>query len=90
MKVADLDAWADEYVGSYHALARNDFAFFRQLIHPEMLWGWWTDEVARELSRFYRDLIGGRRPKLALMAPPQPRQILDYSRFHRLDRRQGS
>ena len=71
MKVADLDAWADEYVGSYHALARNDFAFFRQLIHPEMLWGWWTDEVARELTRFYRDLIEGRRPKLALMAPPQ-------------------
>ena len=49
----------------------TDFGLFRQLIHPDMHWNWWTDEVARELNRFYRDLKEGRRPKLALMAPPQ-------------------
>jgi hypothetical protein len=67
----DLDAWADRYVGTLYALARDDFGLFRQLVHPDMLWGWWADEVARELNRFYRDLSEGRRPKLALMAPPQ-------------------
>jgi hypothetical protein len=61
----NLDAWADEYAGTLYALARDDFGLFRQLIHPDFLWGWWTDEVARELQRFYLDLRDGRRPKLA-------------------------
>src|ERR1051326_2179113 len=67
----DLDRWADGYVAALCRMARNDFGVFRQIMHPEMLWGWWTDEVARELTRFYRDLTQGRRPKLVLMAPPQ-------------------
>jgi predicted phage terminase large subunit-like protein len=67
----DLDAWADEYASTLYALALDDFSLFRQLIRPDMLWSWWTDELARELHRFYRDLKAGRRPKLALMAPPQ-------------------
>ena len=67
----NLDAWADEYFRTLFLLARNDFVLFRQLIHPELHWNWWTDEVARELNRFYRDLKEDRRPKLALMAPPQ-------------------
>jgi predicted phage terminase large subunit-like protein len=67
----DLDAWADDYAGTLYVLARDDFGLFRQLIRPDMLWSWWTDELARELHRFYRDLKAGRRPKLALMAPPQ-------------------
>jgi hypothetical protein len=40
-------------------------------MHHDFVWNWWTDELARELHRFYRDLRAGRRPKLALMAPPQ-------------------
>ena len=67
----DLDAWAEIYVAALYALALNDFGLFRQLIHPDMLWNWWLDEVARELTKFYRDLIAGRRPILALTAPPQ-------------------
>ena len=67
----DLDAWADDYVGALYVMARDDFGLFRQLIHPDMHWNWWTDEVARELNRFYLDLKEGRRPKVALMAPPQ-------------------
>lgn len=51
--------------------ASQHFGLFRRLIHPDLLWGWWLDEVARELEQFHDDLIAGRRPKLALMAPPQ-------------------
>jgi predicted phage terminase large subunit-like protein len=80
MKLA-LDAVAEDYAGSLYALARNDFGLFRQLIHPDMHWNWWTDDVARELNRVYRDLKEGRRPKRALMAPPQHGKttaILDF------------
>lgn len=61
----------EDYFGQFCDRARNDFATFRRIIRPNMLWGWWTEEVARELMQFYRDLVDGRRPKLALMAPPQ-------------------
>ena len=67
----DVDAWANEYAGTLYALAPHDFGLFRQLIRPDMLWGWWPDELARELHHFYLDLRAGRRPKVALMAPPQ-------------------
>jgi predicted phage terminase large subunit-like protein len=80
MKI-DLDIWADEYAGALYALARDDFGLFRQLIHPDMSWNWWTDDVARKLQRFYLDLKAGRRPKVALMAPPQHGKtttILDF------------
>jgi predicted phage terminase large subunit-like protein len=61
----------EELAESYRAEARENFAVFRRHIRPDMLWGWWTEEVAQELQRFYRDLTEGRRPKLALLAPPQ-------------------
>jgi predicted phage terminase large subunit-like protein len=51
--------------------ARDRFADFRRLMRPGMLCGWWTQEVAQHLQQFYEDLRAGRRPKLALMAPPQ-------------------
>ena len=62
---------ADLYIRNLQFRARDDFATFRQLMRPNMIWNWWTEEVARELQRLYRDLTEGRRPKLALMAPPQ-------------------
>ena len=61
----------DLYVRQLQLRARNDFATFRQLKRPTVVWGWWIEEVARQLMRFYRDLLAGRRPKLVLMAPPQ-------------------
>jgi hypothetical protein len=51
--------------------ARRDFRTFRRLLNPDMLTNWWTDEVSGHLQQFYKDLIEGKRPKLALMAPPQ-------------------
>lgn len=40
-------------------------------MNPGMKTNWWTDEVSKHLQEFYADLIEGKRPKLALMAPPQ-------------------
>jgi hypothetical protein len=31
----------------------------------------WYGSQAYELQRFYEDMLAGRRPKLAIMAPPQ-------------------
>jgi predicted phage terminase large subunit-like protein len=53
------------------AQAREQFWAFRRVMRPEMIWGWWVEEVALELQRFYDDFRAGRRPRLALMAPPQ-------------------
>ena len=61
----------DEAIKLLWARGREDFAIFRRLMHPKMCWGWWTQEVSEELQRFYVRLKLGRRPKLALMAPPQ-------------------
>jgi predicted phage terminase large subunit-like protein len=57
------------------------FWAFRRCIRPTMKLGWWQHEVANELQRFYRHLINGERPKLALMAPPQhgkTEQVTDF------------
>ena len=53
------------------ATARENFATFRRFMHHEMRRGWWTDAVDTDLQQFYEDLCAGRRPKLAIMAPPQ-------------------
>jgi hypothetical protein len=54
------------------AEARESFwAFRKNLRYGTMLSGWWVELVAVELQQFYEDLAAGRRPKLALMAPPQ-------------------
>ena len=53
------------------AQSRDDFGCYREMIRPYMVTGWWTDVVARELQQFYVDFKAGKRPKLAMMAPPQ-------------------
>jgi predicted phage terminase large subunit-like protein len=63
------------------AKARESFAAFRRLMHPELLWGWWLQKLAEELQRFWEDLVAGRRPKLALMAPPQHGKSLAITDF---------
>jgi predicted phage terminase large subunit-like protein len=62
---------ASLFLGDLYQQARNDFSVFRRIIRPNMLWGWWADELARELQRFGADLIAGKRPILAIQAPPQ-------------------
>lgn len=53
------------------AKARQSFAAFRRFMHPELLWDWWVHELTEELQIFWDDLVARRRPKLAIMAPPQ-------------------
>src|SRR6266404_1104868 len=59
--------WNDSIIVS----ARDDFGLFRRQIRPHMIWGWWTQVVSWQLQRFYNDIVAGRRPKLAMSAPPQ-------------------
>jgi hypothetical protein len=43
--------------------------------------GWWPKEIARHLQIFYNDLVAGKRPKLAIAAPPQhgkPMAVTDF------------
>jgi hypothetical protein len=53
------------------AQARGSFADFRRLMRPDMRWNWWMEELARQLQQFYDDLVAGKRPKMAIEAPPQ-------------------
>jgi hypothetical protein len=59
------------YDARYRQRIRDDFGFFRQHIRPSMLWGWWNEVVATELTEFYKDFVAGKRPKLAICTPPQ-------------------
>src|SRR5271154_5600903 len=51
--------------------AREYFWEFRKQIRPDMKRGWWIAEVEMKFQRFHEELIAGKRPKLAMMAPPQ-------------------
>jgi hypothetical protein len=53
------------------SLARNDFPLYRRTIHRGLLWDWWAQEVSERLQQFYTDLAAGKRPKMAIMSPPQ-------------------
>jgi Asp-tRNA(Asn)/Glu-tRNA(Gln) amidotransferase B subunit len=53
------------------AEARKFFNAYRAMMHPKLLTNWWTKEISFRLQWFYEDLMAGKRPKLALEAPPQ-------------------
>lgn len=36
-----------------------------------MIIGWWLRELAQQLQAFYEDFVAGKRPRLAILAPPQ-------------------
>ncbi len=59
------------YEESWYALARKDFWTYRVLTRPGLIKGWWQQEVADNLTLFWRELKQGKRPKLVLGAPPQ-------------------
>lgn len=75
--LADLEL-IEEYMA---ARSRESFWAYRQYINPGLKIGWWQREVARELMRFYRELIAGERPMLVIQAPPQHGksvQVVDF------------
>lgn len=51
--------------------ARRDFNYFRRFVDPHLVDGWWHRDAGEHLQQFYEDLRAGRRPKLAIFAPPQ-------------------
>jgi predicted phage terminase large subunit-like protein len=53
------------------ARARESFLEFRRYIRPQLIVGWWVRDVAQNLQSFYNDFTAGKRPKLAIKAPPQ-------------------
>jgi hypothetical protein len=59
------------YQEKHCAWARRSFWYFRVFMHPQMQIGWFIEEAAHELQRFYEDYRAGKRPKLVLQAPPQ-------------------
>jgi predicted phage terminase large subunit-like protein len=72
---------ADLLIEDVCARARDRFASYRRVMHPGLIWNWWTAEVADRLNEFYNDLVAGRRPKLAIMAPPQHGKSLAVTDF---------
>jgi phage terminase large subunit-like protein len=50
---------------------RRSFAHFRKTMRPHMHWGWFVEEICGHFQQFYEDLVDGKRPKMAIMAPPQ-------------------
>ena len=61
----------DHVVQLWHVQARDSFWAFRKFMRPDMVWGWFVEDVALHLQQFYRDMCAGKRPKLAILAPPQ-------------------
>jgi hypothetical protein len=51
--------------------ARNVFSAFRRTIRPDMLWGPFVSDLTFELFNFYKKMVAGERPKLAISTPPQ-------------------
>jgi predicted phage terminase large subunit-like protein len=62
-----LRAWR---LGTYQK-AREDFPTFRRVMHPDIIWDWWLEELAGHFQCFYEDLKAGKRPKMVVQAPPQ-------------------
>jgi predicted phage terminase large subunit-like protein len=61
--------------------AKVCFWAFRRYTRPGMKVSWWQYEVANEFQRFYHCLKKGKRPKLALMAPPQHGKTVQVTDF---------
>jgi predicted phage terminase large subunit-like protein len=62
---------ADLAVERVCAQARASFPAFRRVMRPDLIWGWWLEELAERLQQFYEDLVAGKRPMMAVQAPPQ-------------------
>jgi hypothetical protein len=65
IKTDRLDAMTEANAAS----ARESFAVFRRTIRPGMLWSPFVGLLTRELQKFYRALVTGQRPKLAILCP---------------------
>jgi len=81
---------ANLFLGALYQQARNDFSIFPRMIRPNMLWNWYTDDVARELQQFDEDLDRGQTSRSGHPSPATARKIPGRIRLHRLDGGQSS
>lgn len=51
--------------------ARRNFWEYRKYMNPKMRHGWWQENIAGHLQKFYEDYVAKLRPKLVVQAPPQ-------------------
>lgn len=61
--------------------ARQSFWAFRRYLSPKLVVTAWQRHAAAALQQFADDLVGGRRPKLIIEAPPQhgkSRMIVEF------------
>jgi hypothetical protein len=70
------------------AQCRDYFWKFRIHMHPQMQRGWFIEEAAQYLQKFYEDYKAGKRPKLVLQAPPQHGKKHDDRGLHCVVRRE--
>lgn len=61
----------DLYERFYCAEAREDFYAYRRYLNPKLAVGWYQQDVAQNLQRFYADWYAGKKPVLILASPPQ-------------------
>lgn len=63
------------------AQARRSYWAYRQYMDPKLKKGWWQRKIAHKLQQFWADYKTGRRPVLAIVAPPQhgkSRQVVEF------------
>jgi predicted phage terminase large subunit-like protein len=63
------------------AEARERFDVFRRMIRPGMLRGPFVEGLDCKLQEFDQDFAAGKRPKVAIMAPPQHGKSLEVTDF---------
>ena len=70
------------------ARARESFREFRRQIKPQMLWGWWLEDVTNHLQRFYERLDRRKAAKDGADGAAAARQELGDRGLRRLGGRQ--
>ena len=70
-RTASMDDLLEVITQANAAAARESFAVFRRTMRPGMLWSPFVGRLTRELQKFYDAFDAGKRPKLAIMTPPQ-------------------
>ena len=53
------------------AAIRENFFAYRRYMDPSLLEGWFVQDLSLQLQKFNKDFEAGKRPKLAIAAPPQ-------------------
>ena len=53
------------------AAIRENFYAYRRFMDPDLQVGWFVQDLSLQLQQFHDDFVAGKRPKLAIQAPPQ-------------------